>query len=97
MFVLNRARGEIFDYDFEKVNRDHKLQRIRFKINDFEYPNRGLVIKDNCVNCSLCFKACSFSAISKGKVHYEIDPLKCDMCGDCTISCNFDAIEVNIR
>ncbi len=96
-FVLYQGRGEIFDYDFEKENRNHKLLRTQFTFNDFEYPNRGLVINDKCVNCGLCFKVCSFDAISKGEDHYHIDKLKCDMCGDCTIACKFDAIEVLIK
>ena len=55
-FRLTKGRGEIFDFDFEHISRDHKLQRTRFTLNDFTYPNRGLVINDNCVNCGKCIK-----------------------------------------
>ncbi len=96
-FVIYKARGEVFDYDFEKVSRDHKLLRTRFTFNGATYPNRGMIIKDNCVNCQACFKACSFNAISKGESHFEIDPLKCDACGDCFIACNFDAVKPLIK
>lgn len=96
-FVLKRGRGEIFDFDFEKENRDHKLERTRFTLNDFTYPNRGLSINSNCVNCNKCFKACSFDAIFKGEEHYEIDQNRCDACGDCTLVCNFNAIDVKIK
>jgi MinD superfamily P-loop ATPase len=95
--VLKSGRGEVFDYDFEKEKRDHKLERIRFTFNGYTYPNRGLSINDNCVNCGLCEKACSFNAISKGSTHYEINQLRCDACGDCTLACNFEAIDVAIK
>ena len=95
-FVIKSGRGEVFDYDFDKIHRDHKLIRTQFTFNEFTYPDRGLSINKSCVNCSLCFKACSFDAISKGKDHYEIDPNRCDMCGDCTLVCNFDAIDIKI-
>lgn len=91
-FRIKKARGEIFDFDFEKQSRDHKLLRTPFTINEFETPKRGLWITDNCVNCGKCQKVCSFTAIFKGETHYEIDQKKCDMCGDCTLSCHFDAI-----
>lgn len=96
-FRITRARGEIFDFDFEKVHRDHKLQRTQFTMNGFMYPNRGLEINNNCVNCGKCIKACSFNAISLGEDHYEINRLRCDACGDCTLVCNFDAIDVLIK
>lgn len=97
IFVLNSFRGEIFDYDFELVSRDHKLKRTRFSINGASYPDRGLKINNQCVNCKKCLKACSFNAISMGDKHMEIDPLKCDACGDCTLVCNFDAIDVFVK
>lgn len=97
VFVLHKARGEVFDYDFEMELRDHKLLRTPFTFNGMTYPNRGLSINDNCVNCKACFNVCSFKAISKGETHYEIDPFKCDMCGDCTLACNFNAIDSLIK
>lgn len=96
-FVIFKGRGEIFDYDFEEASRDHKLLRTKFTFNGGIYPNRGLVINDECVNCKACFNACSFKAISKGEIHFEIDQTKCDACGDCTLACNFNAIDVLIK
>lgn len=96
-FVIYIARGEIFDYDFELNSRDHKLLRTRFTFNGEVYPNRGLKINDNCVNCGACMRACSFKAISKGDTHYEIDQTKCDACGDCTLACNFEAIDILVK
>lgn len=34
-FVLYRAKGEIYDYDFSKKHRDYKLERERFSYGDF--------------------------------------------------------------
>ena len=93
-FVLKKGRGEVFDFDFEKENRDYKLQRTRFTFNGYEYPLRGLFVNENCINCGLCEKACSFDAITKGSIRYHINQDRCDACGDCTIACKFDAIDV---
>ena len=95
-FRLTKGKGEIFDFDFEHQYRDHKLLRTPFTLNEFSTPKRGLVINDNCVNCGLCIKACSFKAIYK-EDHYLIDQSKCDACGDCTLVCHFDAIDVYIK
>lgn len=96
-FRIYRGKGEIFDFDFEKQNRDHKLERKRFTLNDFEHPVRGVFITDKCVSCKKCFKKCSFDAIYKGKNHYEIDQTRCDGCGDCKLVCKYDAIEVIVE
>lgn len=94
-FRISKGRGEIYDYDFERVHRDYKLERKRFTLNDYEYPiQRGVFITDKCVKCQKCVKKCSFNAIYKGKKHYEIDPTRCDACGDCTLVCKYDAIKV---
>lgn len=62
------------------------------------------VIKDNCVGCTLCEKACPFGAVSmvdaqaEGRKRLaEIDLMKCTLCGACVEACKFDAIEMEER
>lgn len=40
-FVLYRAKGEIYDYDFARKNRDHKLERERFSYGEFPVEKAG--------------------------------------------------------
>ncbi|MEI7881456.1 MAG: electron transfer flavoprotein subunit alpha [bacterium] len=51
-------------------------------------------IKDNCVFCGACFKACPFGAITQAerKTAPVIDLQKCTLCGACVVACKFDAI-----
>ena len=92
-FVLYRAKGEIYDYDFEKVRRNHKLQRIRFSYGGFPIIMSGLVISDKCIGCGKCKEACTFNAINLvGGGRYEIDGNRCDECGSCFMKCSVGAI-----
>ena len=58
------------------------------------------IVKDNCVGCGMCAKACPADAISRtdyvapGKklAAMEIDPAKCVKCGACMATCKFKAI-----
>lgn len=50
------------------------------------------VIKEKCKGCSICVKACPFSAITMNDKVAEIGSA-CTACGVCVSKCPFDAIE----
>ena len=50
------------------------------------------VIRDNCVGCKLCLKACAYDAIEIIEMIAEINMDKCTLCGACVSDCTFDAI-----
>ncbi len=93
VFCLYRGRGEIFDYDFEKIKRPHKLERLRFSFGGMEIENPGLTIdRDKCIACGKCESVCSFSAIFKKDGKFEIMGERCDECGSCYLVCPAQAI-----
>ena len=52
------------------------------------------ILKEVCVGCSLCVKACPFGAISMKDKKAVIDYDKCNLCGACVEPCKFNAIEL---
>ncbi len=93
VFCITDAYGDIFDYDFEKVKRENKLERIYFSYGGAKVKYKGLEIdKDRCISCGVCKKKCSFLAIKESGGVYAIDENRCDECGDCYLNCPVKAI-----
>ncbi len=96
-FCLYSGWGEVFDYDFETEQRDHKLLRTGFSFGGQKIPFRGMRITEDCIACGKCMKSCSFKAISKQDDKYVIDHARCDVCGDCYVVCPVGAVEIVIE
>ncbi|MCL1917484.1 MAG: 4Fe-4S binding protein [Peptococcaceae bacterium] len=90
-FCLYAGRGEIFDYDYEKVNRTHKLLRRPFSFGGMTAVEPGLRIADTCIECGLCLEVCTFDAIEEGSP-FVIDGTRCEECGNCCSVCPVKAI-----
>lgn len=91
IFVLYRAWGERYDFDYAKEKRDHKLERKRFTYGGMPCINPGLTITDACTSCGKCAEICSFNAVEKGDP-YKINGNRCDECGNCYHNCPVNAI-----
>ncbi|MCD4796549.1 MAG: electron transfer flavoprotein subunit alpha [Candidatus Cloacimonetes bacterium] len=50
------------------------------------------VIREKCVGCEICIKACAYGAITMIDKIAEIDMDKCPLCGACVSACPFEAI-----
>ena len=93
-FVIYKAKGELYDYDFDMIHRDHKLLRERFEFGGASFNKVGPTITDKCIECGLCMKNCSFKAIKEGSP-YSVISEKCDDCGSCIENCPVNAIELS--
>ncbi len=94
VFCITSGNGDIFDYDFEKITRENKLERIYFSYGEREIKLKGLTIDpDKCISCGVCETKCSFVAIKNQDGCYMIDNTRCDECGDCYINCPVEAID----
>ncbi len=92
-FCMHKFYGEVYDYDFEKENRGHKLERERFSFNGMGTVKVGLTIDSSkCIACGACEKKCSFNAITKEDEKYAINGKRCDECGNCFAVCPANAV-----
>lgn len=91
VFVLHRAWGELYDYDFNMVNRDHKILRECFAWGGAEFAEPGFHITDDCIACGACASACTHKAIVPGEP-YRILGERCDECGNCHHVCPTGAV-----
>lgn len=95
LFCIYKGKGELYDYDFEMENRDHKLLRKRFAFGGEVVGEAGTRIdSDKCIACRECHEACTFNAIEEGDV-YRVRSERCDECGNCIIACPAEAIELS--
>ncbi len=93
IFCITEGYGDVFDYDFEKVSRENKIQREYFAYGGAKEKRKGLNInRELCIACGLCKNKCSFLAIKEEDNIYSIDEYRCDECGDCFINCPVSAI-----
>ncbi|MDE8735324.1 pyridoxine-5-phosphate oxidase, partial [Eubacteriales bacterium DFI.9.88] len=67
IFVLYRAWGERYDFDYAKEKRDHKLERARFAYGGMSFEKPGLTITDACISCGKCTELCYFDAVEEGE------------------------------
>ncbi len=91
VLVLHRATGELYDYDFNMVNRDHKILRERFCWGGAEVVEPGFQITDDCIGCGSCAEVCTHKAIVPGSP-YSIRGAWCDECGNCHNACPVGAV-----
>ena len=90
-FCLYAGRGEVFDYDYEKINRSHKLLRRPFSFGGMTVVEPGLEIADTCIECGQCLDVCTFDAIKAGPP-FAIEGTRCEECGNCCSVCPVHAI-----
>jgi uncharacterized pyridoxamine 5'-phosphate oxidase family protein/NAD-dependent dihydropyrimidine dehydrogenase PreA subunit len=94
-FCIYRGKGEIYDFDFEMENRDHKLLRSRFAFGGEIFNAAGAHIDPAaCIACGECYEACTFKAVIPGEP-YRVDGSRCDECGSCSRGCPQDAIDLS--
>jgi uncharacterized pyridoxamine 5'-phosphate oxidase family protein len=94
-FCIHKGKGEIYDFDFETENRDHKLLRSRFSFGGETHHEAGSRIDPEvCIACGECFEVCTFKAIIPGEP-YRVDGSRCDECGSCYQVCPQNAIELS--
>ncbi len=93
VFCITEGYGDVFDYDFEKISRETKLEREYFSFGGAKERYKGLTIDNSkCISCGLCKKKCSFLAINNDAGIYAVNKYRCDECGDCYINCPVKAI-----
>lgn len=99
-FVLYKFKGEVYDYDFEMISRDNKIERERFSYGGMKHVEAGFVISNQCIGCGQCFRVCTFKAVNRaglGQQQYTISGNRCDECGSCYSICPVNAIIPKVK
>ena len=91
VLVMDSAWGELYDYDFNMVHRDHKIYRERFAWGGASFVAPGFTITDACIECGASMDACTHKAVVAG-TPYRILGERCDECGNCHHACPAGAI-----
>ncbi|MBN1873537.1 MAG: 4Fe-4S dicluster domain-containing protein [Anaerolineae bacterium] len=82
----------------------HRPQTVAYPFAPPQLPAgfRGHVVinAENCRGCSMCVRDCPAAALElerQGKDKYRLiyHPERCAYCGQCEVSCNFDAIHLS--
>ncbi|MDF1514361.1 MAG: 4Fe-4S binding protein [Anaerolineae bacterium] len=64
------------------------------------FRGRVIINEENCVGCSMCVRDCPTAALElkrTSKKEYQLiyRPDRCAYCGQCELSCKFDAIHLD--
>lgn len=77
------------DCDVDAPNLSMIYDGTNIMTEDFYGGKKAKINNDKCLKCNLCESSCKFYAIKD----FTIDPLFCEGCGACVITCPNNAIE----
>ncbi|WOF16137.1 4Fe-4S dicluster domain-containing protein [Methanoplanus sp. FWC-SCC4] len=87
------------DCDVDAANAGILFNHVTEETKDFFGGNIAEIDQNVCVKCGSCMENCRFSAIyyDSENEQFQINPVKCEGCGVCTIVCPFDAVSLGLR
>jgi len=77
------------DCDVDASNLHLLLKPVIKETQDFKGLNVAVIDSEKCIQCNRCMDVCRFNAIK----NYTVDPLHCEGCKTCVISCPVQAID----
>jgi MinD superfamily P-loop ATPase len=80
----------IADCDVDAPNLHLVVHPVIRDTKEFKGSQTAVIHKEKCTECGLCEEQCRFGAICNS----EINPILCEGCGVCVISCPEDAISL---
>jgi len=83
----------IADCDVDAPNLHLVLNPAIKDKKEFKGSKTAVIDKEKCTECGICEEQCRFGAICDG----EINPILCEGCGVCVISCPEEAISLKER
>ncbi len=77
------------DCDVDASNLHLLLKPVIRETQNFKGLNMAVIDTEKCIQCNRCMDVCRFNAIK----NYTVDPLHCEGCKTCVVSCPVQAID----
>ncbi len=84
----------VADCDVDAPDLHILLHPKKIETQEFKGAKLAIINEDKCTKCGLCREKCRFDAITES---IQVDPLSCEGCNVCVITCPVNAIKLTER
>lgn len=92
-FAQLSSNRVICDLDVDAPDLHLLLDPNKAKSESFFSGHEAKIVAEQCNGCGQCIDVCRFGAIFEGEPCPTIDPLKCEGCKVCVVTCPVEAID----
>jgi MinD superfamily P-loop ATPase len=92
-FAQLSSNRVVCDLDVDAPDLHLLLDPDKARLENFFSGHEARIVQERCDACDQCIDVCRFGAITNGYPAPSIDPLKCEGCKVCVVTCPVEAID----